>query len=52
MSWIETVIAIHGVDEARRVWDGCASREKAALRTGQGSAPVATVPPKPSGWLK
>jgi hypothetical protein len=52
MSWIEAVIAIHGVDEARRAWDACASREKGAARAGQGSAPLATAPPKPSGWLK
>jgi hypothetical protein len=44
--WIESVIAIHGVDEARRVWDACLRREKPAL------PPLATVPPKPIGWLK
>jgi hypothetical protein len=46
MSWISAVIAIHGVNEARRVWDACVQREKAP------PPPLATVPPKPSGWLK
>jgi hypothetical protein len=46
MSWINAVIAAHGVDEARRVWDACARREKPAL------PPLATTPPKPTGWLK
>jgi hypothetical protein len=44
--WIESIIAIHSVDEARRVWDACLQREKPA------APPPATQPPKPSGWLK
>jgi hypothetical protein len=46
MSWISAVIAIHGVNEARRVWDACVHREKAA------PPPPAMQPPKPIGWLK
>ncbi|HEY6341179.1 MAG TPA: hypothetical protein VIY49_06775 [Bryobacteraceae bacterium] len=46
MSWINAVIAAHSVDEARRVWNACVQREKPAL------PPLATTPPKPSGWLK
>lgn len=44
--WIESVIAIHGVDEGRRVWDACVQRKEPVV------LPPAKEPPKPMGWLK